>query len=100
MDFLAQVAQAAGKEQLHLRVDIFHVVFHLEVAGLDGYGDVVEAFEEKLQLVVAEQADVRQHPDMGLGAFDVVGGEPQVEDPVVSDGETVDDFRGSRAFIP
>ena len=100
MDLLAQVAQFAGEHQFDLGVDVFHIVFDHEGAGFNRDEDVVESLGERFQFFLVEQADAFQHPDVCLRPFDVAGGKPQVEYPVVSDGESLHDLRGGGSFIP
>ena len=100
VDLLAQFAQFAGKHQLDLGMDVFHVVFDLEDTGLDRHQDAFKPFGQGFPLGSREQSDAFEHPDMGLGAFDVALGQSQVERAVVSDGEPVHELRSFSSLVP
>ena len=100
VDLLAHLSELAREEQLHLGVDVLHVVLQHEVAGLDARGDALERGAQRRQLVGRQQADALQHPDVRQGALHVVAGQGEVEHAVVADRETLDGFRGGSPFIP
>ena len=100
VDFFAEVAQFAGEHQFDLGMDVFHVVFDLEITGFYGHEDAVESFRKGLPFLFGKQSDAFQHPDVGLRPFDVVSRQPQIKHAVISDGEPVHDLRGLRSFIP
>ena len=100
MDLLADVPEPAGEQDLHLRVDVLHVVFQAEGPGCDFCRDIVESLVQDRVLVFAQQSYGCEHPDVGLRAHHVVLCEPLVEDAVVADSEFLHHLFGLGAFIP
>ena len=89
MDLLAHVAEAAGEEELHLRVDILYIVLDAELAALTEGIDVLQCVEELGEFIAAQQANGFEHGDVGHGAQHVVFCQIEIHLTVAADGETL-----------
>ena len=81
-------------------MDVFHIGLELEITRLDLRGDALQRGGQHRTFVLAQQADMREHPDVRERTLHIVTGEPAVEDPIVPDRETLHCFRCGSAFIP
>ena len=75
----AEVAETLDQGALDVRVDVFQGDREGELAAVDLAGDGVEGGGDLLGLVGAEQADLGEHPGVGLAGADVVAVEAAVE---------------------
>ena len=100
VNLLAHIAQAAGQQQLHLRVDILRLGLDAEVARLDLRGDLLQTTNEHLKLLGGQKADRLEHADMGQRALHVVFRQAHIQLLVVAYGVIL--YQGIRveALIP
>ena len=66
MDLLADVPKTTGQQELHLRVNVFHVIFKHEFPCIDLSKYLIQRICQSLQLFSCQKTDRFQHPDMCL----------------------------------
>ena len=79
MEFGSGRASQLGYPTLNGGVDVLVAGREDKVAGGQLHLGLVEGNQDLGRLVLIQQADVAQHPDVGSGPGDVVGGQPDVE---------------------
>ena len=100
MDLLADVAKLAREQELHLRVDILHILLDDEPAFLAEPVDVLQFSEQLRQLVVCQQADALKHRDVCHGAEHVIFGKVKVHLTVAAYGEPFYLFVDLKVLFP
>ena len=78
MKLATRVADPANQLGFDDHVNVFQGRIKLNLAGGQVGLDLFESLLDRIALCRAEQADGRQHPGMGHGAADVVGGQAVV----------------------
>ena len=100
MDLLADVAQAARKDEFHLAMDVLDAFLDDETA-FEGIAiDQLHLTKQDVKFIAGEQADTFEHGDMRHGAKHVVGGEIEVHLAVATDGIAFDILIDLDGFFP
>ena len=100
MDLLAYIAQAAGKNQLHLRMHILNAFFDLEVPCNGICIDLLHLGKEHIEFVFLKQADAFEHCDMSHRAKHVEWSEIEIHFPISSNRIAFDVFVNLDRFFP
>ena len=87
MNFLAHVAQSAGKHKLNLGMYVFNAVLDAEMAFLYVGIDAAKFCKKLFQLVGFKKPDAFQHGDVGHGTQDIILCQIKVHFAVASYGE-------------
>ena len=100
MDLLADVAQAAREDELHLAVDVLDALLDDETAFAGIAVDLLHLAEQDVELVTGEQADAFEHGDVRHRAKHVEGRKIEVHLAVASDGVAFDVLIDLDGFFP
>ena len=86
---LAHIAQGAGQQQLHLRVNVLDVVLNDKLSTLAEGVDIAQLLQQLGQLVIGDEAYAVEHCDVGHAAQHVVFCQIEVHFAVTPNGETL-----------
>ena len=89
VDLLSHIAQTAGEDHLHLRVDILDTLFYHKLATLCREIDVFQLSEQLGELIMLQKSDGFEHGDMCHRTQHIVFRQIEVHLTVSSDGETL-----------